>query len=152
MWSWTCRIVGKINVKAFSIGLQQTMWTHNINLLWWWFIFLSFHWACRDRQDGNVEQTTAAISMLLSRTSHLRRFLLIPIRLHFSDAPPQGAAWNQPGLREKVGEGKRLLTYANQHPASCQISMTPAWTEFSFYLLLSGAAQLMFQATSYHIP
>lgn len=43
-----------------------------------------------------------------------------------------------------------MLTYANQHPAFCQISVTPAWTEFSFYLL-SGAGQLIFQATSYLI-
>ena len=43
-----------------------------------------------------------------------------------------------------------MLTYANQNPAFCQISVTPAWTEFSFYLL-SGAGQLIFQATRYLI-
>ena len=88
-------------------------------------------------------------SPLLSRTYLFREPRFHPCKAALLWCSSLGNSLKPAWLRERE-DGKRMLTYANQNPAFCQISVTPAWTEFSFYLL-SGAGQLIFQATRYLI-
>lgn len=128
--------LGIMSLNAFCIGLE-----YKVNLWSCWFFSLSFHRSCKEKEEGKVRALRLQPSphlLLLSRTP-LESLIFIHARLHWCF--PQGAAWNQPVWgRGKMGRG---CWHMQSRLSRLQISGTPAWTEFSFYLL-SGAGQLIF--------
>lgn len=91
----------------------------------------------REQRGRKLELWYYSFSPLPSWTSLLRKLPSHPRKAAFFWYSSLGnsleLAMTEEG--EKEGEGRGMLTCANHYPASCQISVTPAWAEFPFYLL-----------------